>query len=211
MPVLDIPKEGLDRVDSTESFRGSENSYLSIVENPVVEGNLGILLSKRFEEDQDGNPEFSNVLHLRIDGNDLVREADRYQNATIHIANRLVYNGDRFCRYRYIRTNGNIIPAPSLMGYLIASINFSDYERFLNIFSDQESMEKRLLCKITGMPYKNDIEIDAVREINDKLLENFGDGFKVDENRKLILPNIYASLPIKRKDQSKPKLYTKFN
>ena len=52
---------------------GLEDSSLTVVENPSVEGYLGILLSRHYEEKY-GHERLGDVIHVRIDIGGVVKE-----------------------------------------------------------------------------------------------------------------------------------------
>ena len=99
-----------------------EDSSIAIIENPSLEGYIGILLSREFYQRFHWR-ELIDVQHARVDGKYAVKELNRYDRVRID---------KRFdpILCNFVAADRKVLPAPRRLPYEICFISNSEYYRF---------------------------------------------------------------------------------
>ena len=146
---------------------GTQDSSITVIENPLLEGYTGLLLSRYFSSRFQWR-DLIEVQHVRADAENNLRELQHYNRVRID-------KGFAHVFYNFAATDtGLFLPAPNVLPYETAFITPSEYDNFL-------------------YELHRDINVEDVLESMYKLLAQKIPTFSFD-NGKLYLPNDYASL-----------------
>ena len=116
------------RTQMAPTANALEDSSITVVENPIVNGHTGLVLAQHFEGKTDGERHLVDVHHLRIDQIYRV-EVQRYDRLVIR------KGFDNFS-YEFIVVGGNLIPSPSTICYKGCFLDPKQYEMFRGEFED---------------------------------------------------------------------------
>lgn len=146
---------------------GTQDSSITVIENPLLEGYTGLLLSRYFFSRFQWR-DLIDVQHIRAGDKNNLRELQHYNRVRIDKGfDRVLYN--------FVTTDtGLVLPAPNVLPYEVGFITPSEYDSFhdelrggKNVKDVLESMYRLLAQKIPTFSF---------------------------DNGKLVLPNDYASL-----------------
>jgi len=164
-----------------EAGIGSEigDSSITVIENPVYEGYLGLLLSRHTAKKEDRYL-FTEVRRLRIDGKNLVMY-DSFATAELEREPDGRYN-------QVVLSNGVVMPPPNGMPYEVCFISNSDYDNFHNGITPNNAHDVNLLMR--GRLNIEDV-IDPMFRLLGQNVSNFS-----FEDGQLSLPSNYSSLRV---------------
>ena len=166
---------------------GIKDGSITVIENPSLDGYVGLLLSKHFYEARFQWRDLIDVLYIRVDDKKRLRESREYGRVSID-------KGFDNIPYNFVATDsGVILPAKSTLPYEICFISPDEYDHFHDELQKGpwETQEARGLRRGRNVPETSNVE--HVVESMYKLLAQKVSTFSLD-NGKLVLPRDYASL-----------------
>lgn len=148
---------------------GTEDSSITVIENPLLVGYTGLILARRFHQRFQWR-DLIDVQHVRADDKNNVNESKHYLRVRID-------KGFGHVLYNFVATDtGLILPAPNILPYEICFIPPSDYEHF------HDGLRR-------GRNEKDVVE--AMYRLLGQKVPTFS-----LENERLVLPRDYASLKL---------------
>ena len=148
--VLDRPKnpktetQSKREIDPEEQMAGVasaiQDSFLVVIENPIVNGYTGLVLAQHFQEKRDGERYLNAIHYIRIDQANTVKEMQRYDRL-------IIKKGFDNIPYEFIVVGNTLLPTPSSVPYKGCFLDPAQYEMFHNQLDD-ENLESGPLVEL---------------------------------------------------------------
>ena len=193
---------------------GMYDSSITVIENPITTGYIGILFSKSFDQRIHGKPKLISTTHYRFDYNngELSQTAKGYKSAEIF--------RDYSRQYNFILADGDQIPNPNSKPYFILFLDANELEQIEDHLLEEikRDLEERHEIQNTSKDDPSDIfgEFKTMGKFLDRIakkekkintyptlakvysiLAEKIHGYSLDDKGRLKLPIDYASLPVK--------------
>lgn len=155
---------------------GTEDSSVTVIENPALSGLTGLLISRSFFESSSGRI-LRGALHLRIDRSRNVKSQEEYPLLA------LAERRGQANLWAVLAVNHifpDILPSLSTRPYIICFISPEDYKKWHGVLS------------------KRGDRAEAIKELYKFLAETKYPDFKLNEEGNLALPPDYAAVEMVR-------------
>ncbi len=148
----------------------TQDNSITVIENPSLNGLLGILLSRHFDR-QPLDKYLIDVRHIRVDDRDDIKEQRDHKRVRISMG--VKYRGAEEIIYRHVSTEDEQrLPAPSLLPYRTCFLHADEFDYLFSGLERDNKAAIRTMYRLLA--------------INDPLF-SFRRG-------KLVLPDGYANL-----------------